>query len=255
MIALENLLAFLEDTFHVSTCTDNSYNGLQFEGRGKIKNLVTGVDASTVFLKRAISSKADIAIVHHGLFWKGQEWKRIDQFSREKVALLTRGKLNLYALHLPLDSHPELGNNIRIAMAIGARPDEGFYEYQGQKIGMIAHLEKALTPEVFRKKIETSIGPVLKHLNFGPATIKKIGIVSGGGWGSITDPVVASGKVDAILTGEVLHQAVDSCRDRGVHMFSAGHYATEVFGVKALGELIASKFGIRHTFLDFPTGL
>jgi len=255
MISVGTLLAFLEDTFKVSTFSDVSYNGLQFEGKNKIKNLVTGVDASTTFLKAAVREKADFAIVHHGLFWKGSEWRKIDRLSKEKIEILIRGQLNLYGLHLPLDSHPELGNNVRITMALGAVPDEPFHDFLGQKIGLLAHFERPISPAAFQEKIRKTVGPVIKHLNFGPSSIKRIGVVSGSGWSSITDHAVDEGKLDAILTGEILHQVYDSCKNQGIHMFSAGHYATETFGVKALGEMISQKFGLRHKFLDCPTGL
>lgn len=255
MIAIETLLSFLEDTFQVSTYQDISYNGLQFEGNSKVKTIVTGVDATIPFFRRAVDMKADLAIVHHGLFWKGAEWRKIDRFATEKVNLLSKGRLNLYALHLPLDAHPELGNNVRIAMGVGAVPEGGFGDYLGKKIGLVAHFEKPLPPALFKKIVEKSIGPLAQHLDFGPSRIRRIGIVSGGGWSSYADPLVAAGKIDAILTGEVVHQAVAPCRELGIHLFAAGHYATETFGVKALGERLAEKFGVRHTFIDLPTGL
>jgi dinuclear metal center YbgI/SA1388 family protein len=255
MIPRDTLLAFLEETFLVSRCQDVSYNGLQFEGTPTIKKIVTGVDATVPFFHRALTEKADFALVHHGLFWKGGEWKKIDRLAQEKVLLLARGSLNLYGLHLPLDAHSELGNNAQLARALQATPCEPFSDFLGQKIGLVTEFATALSPDALSKRIQKAIGPVVCHLPFGGKKVKRLGIVSGGGWNSVTDPLVFQGRLDAILTGEIIHQAVAPCRDLGIHMFAAGHYATETFGVKALGEAISKKFGIPHRFLDFPTGL
>lgn len=253
MIGIENLLTFLEDTFQVSSYADVSYNGLQFEGKKRIQKIVTGVDATTPFLNAAVEKKADFAVVHHGLFWKGDEWRKIDRFSSEKVAIMIKGNLNLYALHLPLDSHREFGNNVRIATVLDAMPQETFYPFQKLDTGLIANFGKGITLLELKRRMTKQIGPILHHLDFGPKRIKTVGIVSGGGWRSIQDPLAR--KVDAIITGEIIHQAYASCQELGVHMFSLGHYASEIFGVKALGEALSQKFGLEHTFLDFPTGL
>jgi dinuclear metal center YbgI/SA1388 family protein len=255
MVPIDHILAFLEDTFRVSTYPDVSYNGLQCEGRRNIRHIATGVDAATPFLKAAVGMKADLAIVHHGLFWKGEEWRKLDRFNMEKVDIMLKGKLNLYGLHLPLDSHPEYGNNVRLAAQLGALPQETFYPFLGEPTGLIADLERPLSPKEMTLLLEKAIGPVLHHLDFGPARIRRIGIVSGGGWRSIQDPVVLRRHVDAVITGEVIHQAVASARELSVHVFAVGHYATETFGVKSLGEALAKKFDLKHTFLDFPTGL
>lgn len=255
MTTLKTVLGFLEDTFRVSLCNDVSYNGLQFEGRSQMKSIVTGVDASTAFLRKAVSLRADLAIVHHGLFWKGQEWKKIDRFARERVSLMDKGNLSLYALHLPLDSHPEFGNNALLARAIGAKATGTFAEFLGQKIGIVARFDKPVSPAQFKRILVKQVGPVAHHLDFGSASIQTIGIVSGGGWSSLADPLISSGALDALLTGEVIHQAVSQCQDCRVHLFAAGHYATETFGVKAIGKLLAEKFGVSHRFLDLPTNL
>ncbi|HNV71586.1 MAG TPA: Nif3-like dinuclear metal center hexameric protein, partial [Candidatus Ozemobacteraceae bacterium] len=135
-VSRSTLLAFLEETFKTSVTPDVSYNGLQFEGSQNIASIVTGVDASCEFFRQAARRKADFAIVHHGLFWKGGEWKRITRFEKEKMELLLKGNFSLYALHLPLDSHPDLGNNAVMAQLLGLENLEPFSEYQGQKIGI-----------------------------------------------------------------------------------------------------------------------
>ena len=249
------LLAFLEETFKTSITPDVSYNGLQFEGRKTISKVVTGVDASAAFFAQAASRKADFAIVHHGLFWKGGEWKRITRFEKEKCALLMKSDVNLYALHLPLDSHPELGNNAVLSRLLGLLDCLPFSEYQGQKIGIKGTFSKPITRAQLEKIICRVVGPLTGKLEFGAEKISSLGIVSGGGWGSVLDPEIAEGKLDALLTGELIHQAFGPAQERKTNVYAAGHYATERFGVMALGERLASQFGITHEFIDLPTGL
>lgn len=254
-VARTDVLQYLEETFNVSMTGDVSYNGLQFEGSEIITKIATGVDATAEFVGAAVSAEADFALVHHGIFWKGGEWKRIDRFARRLVEIMDAGNLNLYGLHLPLDMHPEFGNNPILARLLGAEITEPFGDFMNQKVGVMARLPRPATVAALKKRIEKAIGPVAHHLAFGPEKISTIGIVSGGGWSSVSDAAVAEGRVDAIITGEVIHQAVPPCRDRGVHIFAAGHYATETFGAKAIGETLAKKFDLEHVFIDLPTGL
>jgi dinuclear metal center YbgI/SA1388 family protein len=255
MVSRNELTAFLDEVFQVSVTADGSYNGLQFEGKETVRSLVTGVDAVVPFFERAVARKADFALVHHGLFWKNQEWRRIDRFQRRLLTPLHEADLNLYAVHLPLDAHPEWGNNACLARALGAKVEEPFAEYLKLKIGFIASLPRPISLEALQKLVGERIGPVQATLPFGPARIKRIGIVSGGGWDAVNDPAVAAGGVDAIITGEILHQGVPLYRERGVHLIAAGHYATETFGVRAIGDELARRFKLRHTFIDVPTGL
>ncbi len=254
-VSREALLAFLEETFKTSMTPDVSYNGLQFEGSSVITRVVTGVDAGNEFFRQAARRKADFAIVHHGLFWKGGEWKRITRFEKEKMELLLKGNFNLYALHLPLDSHLELGNNAVMAQLLGLEDREPFSEYQGQKIGIKGRFPRPISRTQLQTRIRQVVGPLTGKVEFGATTIRTLGIVSGGGWGSVTDPDIASGKLDALLTGELIHQAYGPAQERRTNVYAAGHYATERFGVMALGDRLAAEFGIKHEFIDLPTGL
>lgn len=254
-VSRKDVLQYLEETFRVSLTSDVSYNGLQFEGSEIVTKVATGVDATVEFVGAAVSAEADFALVHHGLFWKGGEWKRIDRFARRLVEIMASGNLNVYGLHLPLDMHPEFGNNSILARLLGAEVVEPFGDFMGQKVGVLARLERPMTPGTLKKRIEKAVGPVPHHLAFGPDKISTIGIVSGGGWSSVSDTAVVEGRIDAIVTGEVIHQAVPLCRDRGVHIFAAGHYATETFGARAIGKALAEKFDLEHVFIDLPTGL
>ena len=255
MVKTKEILQFLEETFQTSEVADPSYNGLQFEGSNTVTRIVTGVDATISFCRAAVKAKGDFAFVHHGIFWKNAEWRKIDRFNREIVKTMTEGNLNLYGLHLPLDSHPEFGNNACIATALGLRIQKPFGVFINQKIGWLATLDKPISVSSFKKRIQKVIGPLRAHLDYGPEQISIVGIVSGGGWDSITSPEVYDGQVDAIITGEVAHQGAALTKDRNIHMFAAGHYATEVFGVKAVGELLSREFKLPWVFIDQPSGL
>lgn len=254
MLLRNDLIQYLNQVFAEVNFPDYSYNGLQFEGVEKITKIAAGVDGTVEFFAEAARCGADFALVHHGLFWKGAEWTRLDRINQKIFKTLLDSGLNLFAMHLPLDAHPEFGNNAVIARKLEAKVVAPFGS-GANAVGVLAKFSRPLSIEQLLKKIEKVIGPVITHLDFGNKKISSVGIVSGGGWSTITDPLVYDGKVDVILTGEIIHQAVASCRDRQIHMISAGHYATEVFGVKALGQHLADKFALDFEFIDLPTGL
>lgn len=255
MIKRNEILEYLEEVFAEVNFPDYSYNGLQFEGREKVSKIAAGVDATNEFFIEATRQGADFALVHHGLFWKGAEWCRLDRINQKLFKNLLAGDLNLFAVHLPLDAHPKFGNNAVIARLLQAEVIAPFGGSRGNAVGMLARFKKPITLAELNKRIEKTIGPVVTTLDFGGKKVQTLGILSGGGWSSVTDPLVYNGEVDAILTGEIIHQAVAACRDRQVNMISAGHYATEVFGVCELGRHLAKKFGLDFTFIDLPTGL
>lgn len=255
MASRNDIVKYINELFAEVSFPDYSYNGLQFEGAEKVTRIAAGVDATVDFFAEATRRGADFALVHHGLFWKGGEWTRLDRINQKIFKALLAGNLNLYALHLPLDAHPIYGNNAIIAGLLKASVTGPFGGSRNNAVGVLARFDKPLTVAEFKKRIEKAIGPVVTHLDFGAKKIQSVGIISGGGWSSVTDPLVYDGQVDAILTGEIIHQAVAACRDRQVHMFSAGHYATETFGADALGRHLAVKFKLAYDFIDLPTGL
>lgn len=255
MTTRKEIVNYINELFAEVNFPDYSYNGLQFEGSEKVRKIVAGVDANIEFFAEATRRGADFALVHHGLFWKGGEWTRLDRINLRIVKALMAGNLNLYAIHLPLDAHPVYGNNAQIAGLLKAKIVAPFGGSRGNAVGFLAQFAKPLTVAEFKSRVEKAIGPIVTHLDFGGKKIQTVGIISGGGWSAVTDPMVYDGQVDAILTGEILHQAVASCRDREIHMFSAGHYATETFGADALGRELAKKFKLAYEFIDLPTGL
>jgi dinuclear metal center YbgI/SA1388 family protein len=228
---------------------DGAVNGLQMENSGTVTRIAATVDASLATVKLAIAAKADLLVVHHGLFWsKAQPWTG-KKF--ELLKLLVENNLAIYSSHLPLDAHPKLGNNVQLAAALGLKNLKPFFFSHGQNIGLktsakIARVELA-------KRIERATGAKPKTIPGGKETCHRIGIVTGGA-GSELKQVAAEG-VDTFITGEGPHWTYALAEELGLNVFYAGHYATETFGVKALAAELSEKFKLPWEFLDHPTGL
>ena len=255
MVQRKDIVKFLNELFAEVNVPDFSYNGLQFEGKEEVKKIVAGVDATVQFFNEAKKRNGDFAFVHHGLFWKGGEWSRLDKYNIRIFKALLEGNLNLFAMHLPLDAHPEVGNNAIIAKLLGAEKVAPFGMCKGNPVGFLGKFQEPISIDELKARIEKNIGKIGTHLDFGKKMIQTVGIVSGGGWNSISDPMVYRGDVDVIFTGEIQHQGVAQYRDRELHLISAGHYATETFGADAVGKLIAKEFNLDYEFIDLPTGL
>lgn len=251
----QEIMKYLDQLFAVSMMPDYSYNGLQFEGKELVSKIVAGVDANVDFFKEAGKRGADFALVHHGLFWKGGEWSKLDRININTAKALIDLNLSLFAMHLPLDAHPEIGNNALLAKMLGAKVIAPFGKGGEASIGNIAQLPEPVAIEEFVKIVESKVAPVSTHLSFGKARVQNIGIVSGGGGSYLASQQVYNGDIDLLLTGEVVHQNVSTCRERGIHLIAAGHYNTEVCGIKEVGRLVAENFGLEYEFIDMPTGL
>jgi dinuclear metal center YbgI/SA1388 family protein len=251
-----DILADLDTLLDPARFEDYGPNGLQVPGARQVETVATGVSANLELFERAAAEKAQLLIVHHGLFW-GTSPGPIDAPLKRRLKILFDADIGLAAYHLPLDAHPELGNNALIAKALGATSLEPFALHHGEPIGFIATLPGDRTGEddgipaqaLFTRVRElTARDPLV--FDAGPPTIRRLAIVSGGGADYIADAIAAG--ADALLTGEPVERVMSTAREAGIHFIAAGHYATETFGVKALGEHIAQRFGVRHVFLDVP---
>jgi len=229
---------------------DYCVNGLQVPGAEQIATLATGVSAHAELFELAAAEGAELLLVHHGIFW-GPGVRAIDPPLARRLRLLFASDIALAAYHLPLDAHPVVGNNALLAEALGAERLEPFALHHGQPIGFVAHLpgEGIAASELFASVARITAREPLVY-DAGPELIRRVGIVSGGG-GDYLEEAVAAGA-DAMLTGEVPERSMATARELGVHLIAAGHYATETFGVKRLGEHLAERFGLRHVFLDVP---
>jgi dinuclear metal center YbgI/SA1388 family protein len=245
VVATERLIAELDRILSPQEFSDYGPNGLQVPGSSEVDTLVTGVSASVALFERAAAEGAGLVLVHHGLFWRGMP-QQIEPALHRRLAPLFRHDIALAAYHLPLDAHPVVGNNALLAE--GLRVDEREPWAEIGQVGRFAGDGIAKEELVARVRALTNREPL--HLDFGPGRIRSIGIVSGGAADHVGGAIAAGH--DAFLTGEPAERVMTQAREAGIHFLAAGHYATETFGVRRLGDDLATRFGIRHVFVDDP---
>jgi len=250
-MSLSKIVAYTDKFLRISEIGDwdNALNGLQIENSGRVTKIGAAVDASTRTLSGAAKQDVDLLIVHHGLFWAGL--KPVRGILRRQLQIAFENDIALYSAHLPLDLHPQVGNNAQLARALGLRSTTPFFEEKGQLIGLKARA--AMSRDQLLRKLEKSLGGAVKTFNFGPPKTKLLGIVTGGAGGEIDR--VAQEKIDTFITGEAPHWAAVAAEELGINLILGGHYATETFGVKALAAHLSKRFKLQWTFLDCPTGL
>jgi dinuclear metal center YbgI/SA1388 family protein len=248
---LADIVRFCDRTLRTSEIGDydGAVNGLQVENSGSVTRIAATVDASLATVKMAIAAKADLLIVHHGLFWsKSHPWtgKRY-----ELLQLLLKNNLAVYSSHLPLDAHPALGNNVLLADALGLKKPKPFFMSHGQSIGWQA-LAKISRADL-AKRLERAVGGRASVVPGGAEICRRIGVVTGGAGGDLK--IAAEEGVDTFITGEGPHWSYALAEELGINVLYGGHYATETFGVKALAAELSRKFRVPWEFLDHPTGL
>jgi dinuclear metal center YbgI/SA1388 family protein len=243
--ALDDLNTLLEPRRFKDYCP----NGLQVEGRQEVRKIVTGVTACQALIDKAIAENADMILVHHGYFWKGED-PRIIGNKKMRLASLLSNEISLVAYHLPLDGHEELGNNARLAAMLGFNIEQALVPGEVPAIGYIGTLEVPCRPEELSRRIETVLHrkPMLIEGHDRKEMICRIGWCSGAAQGYIYQAV--SQGVDAYLSGEISEHTVHTARENGIHYFAAGHHATERYGVQAVGDYLANKFAVEHQFID-----
>jgi len=228
---------------------DNALNGLQIENSSRVTRVGVAVDVSTRVLTEAAKRKVDLLIVHHGLFWPGLQPVR--NALRRQLRLAFENDIALYSAHLPLDIHPKVGNNVQLVAALGLKSAEPFLEEKGQPVGLKVRVSMPRS-ELVRKLRRALNGPV-NFFDFGPKQTRTIGIVTGAAGSEIYR--VAQKNIDTFITGEAPHWAAVAAEELGMNLLLGGHYATEVFGVKALATHLSKRFKIPNEFIDCPTGL
>lgn len=224
-------------------------NGLQAENRGAVNRIAAAVDASLATVRLAVKAKADLLLVHHGLFWGASHpWtgKR-----RELLGLLVESDLAVYSSHLPLDAHPKLGNNALLCAELGLKKLRPFFTSHGGPIGF--QCSTSIARPDLAGRLRRATGSKALLIPGGPAVCRRIGVVTGGA-GSELERAAAEG-VDTFVTGEGPHWTYALAEELGLNVLYGGHYATETFGVKALAKHLSVKFGLPWVFLDYPTGL
>jgi len=228
---------------------DNALNGLQIENAGGVTKIGASVDASTRVLEAAAKQNVDLLIVHHGLFWPGLQ--PVTGVLRRQLELAFENNIALYSAHLPLDLHPQVGNNVLLAAALGLKSNLPFFEEKGQMIGLKAGA--SLPRDELNRKLKKALSSPVKAFMFGPKKTGTIGVITGGAGSEIYK--VAQEGIDTFITGEAPHWAAVAADELGMNLLLGGHYATEVFGVKALASRLSKRFKVPWTFIDCPTGM
>lgn len=247
MLKRDHLLAMLDRELQPQRFRDYCPNGLQVEGRDQVRRLVTGVTACQALIDAAIVEEADALFVHHGYFWKNEDQK-VRGMKKQRLQTLLRHDLNLFAYHLPLDAHPQLGNNAQLARRLGLRTEGGLEGDNPLSIGNVGRLEEPMSAEDFGAHVEAVLGREALHIGDGQDEIETLAWCTGAAQGFI-EQAQALG-VDAYLSGEISEPTTHFARETGIHYFACGHHATERYGVQAVGEWLANEYGLEHIFID-----
>ncbi|WP_412501622.1 Nif3-like dinuclear metal center hexameric protein [Shewanella chilikensis] len=244
----EELRQYLHEFLQLDKFRDYAPNGLQVEGKAEIRKIVTGVTACQALIDRAVEAGADALLVHHGFFWKNEP-EVLTGMKQRRIKTLLLNDINLFGYHLPLDAHPMLGNNSELGRVLGVIEPEAV-ETVAQGLLWQGGLDSPMTAKDLSALLEQCLGQVPLHLDGGDRSIQKLAWCTGGAQDYI-DTAAALG-VDAFISGEVSERTFHSAVEQGIHYFSAGHHATERFGIKALGEHLAHEFELEHEFIDIP---
>ena len=247
MITLRELTEYGNTLLASERFEDYCPNGLQVEGRQEVRALVSGVTACLDLVEAAIALEADAIVVHHGYFWKGED-ACITGMKRRRLGRLLESGTSLLAWHLPLDAHPELGNNARLARVLGFERSGSFGDDNGLQLGQYAELAPGMSGEALAGHLQRCLGRVPLHIAGTRATIRRVGWCTGAAQSYIGAAVAQD--LDAFISGEISEQTVHVARECGIHYYAAGHHATERYGIQALAEHLAQRFELGHQFID-----
>jgi dinuclear metal center YbgI/SA1388 family protein len=250
-LELAELVAYLDGYLRVAEIPDapHALNGLQLSNAGRVSRVAAAVDLCAATVRMAVEQGVDLLLVHHGLFWNGLQ--PLTGRGYRRVADLIAHDIALYSAHLPLDLHPDVGNNAVLARQLGVVLRGEFGETYGVRIGVWGDVD--VSRAALERQLTGVLGVPPRALGFGPERVRRLGIVTGAA-GSMIAQAAAAG-LDSFVTGEGAHHTFFDAEELGVNVFYAGHYATETVGVKALAEHLRSRFDLPWTFLDHPTGL
>ena len=248
----QELLDYLNSYLRIDEIEDYGPQGLQVDsGNSTIKRVGLAVDTAPGAIQAAAAWRADMLIVHHGILWSTVE--TLTGPRGKRIRLLIQSGIDLYAAHLPLDAHPEVGNNAVLAQLLDLEIEEWWCAPKGTPIGVVGIYHEALDLAAVVQKVESELDMTAKVLAEGPKLVRKVAIVSGYGASDVEE--AKSKGADTYLTGETSHSQYWAAADYNMNIIYAGHYATETVGVKALGQHLAKKFELEVQFFDFPTGL
>lgn len=247
-VALSTTVEEADRYLNSARIQDYCPNGLQVEGRPQVMRIVSGVTASQALLDAAVDAQADLVLVHHGYFWKGEN-PCVVGMKQRRLKTLLKHDISLLAYHLPLDVHPEVGNNVQLARQLDITVEGPLDPENPRVVGLIGSLSEPVTARDFARRVQDALGrePLLIE---GSQMIRRVGWCTGGGQNYI-DQAVLEG-VDLFLSGEASEQTFHSARENDISFIAAGHHATERYGVQALGDYLARRFALEHIFIDCP---
>lgn len=249
MADLHDMVRFMDDLLDVGSIADYCPIGLQVEGAREVSGVVTGVSACMPLFERAVAERAQMVLVHHGMFWDNES--RVVRGSlKDRLRFLIANDLSLVAYHLPLDRHPQVGNNARIFQELGLVGWRDFGRYKGQSIACMGELPEALPFDDFLQRVNRVFGGDAFHLPFGPGTVKTVAVCSGGAPDLVREAIEK--QADVFLTGEAGEYVYHLAREEGIHFIGAGHHRTERLGIQALGERLCRQFDVNCRFVDIP---
>jgi len=243
----DEILKTLKTLLRPEQFKDYCPNGMQVEGKPQVQRLVTGVTACQALIDRAIEADADMLLVHHGYFWRGED-ETITGIKKTRIEALLKHNISLLAYHLPLDVHGELGNNATLGRLLGFKATGDLGKQNNNSIGLTGELETPLSGEGLGVLLEARLGRPALHIPGKVNPIRTVGWCTGAAQDFIELALKAG--VDAYITGEVSEQTVHFARETGIHFFAAGHHATERYGVQAVAAHLVEKFGLEHEFID-----
>ena len=244
---LTELMRYLDELLESDRFSDYGPNGLQVEGTHDVKKIVTGVSACIELFDRAVEKKADAVLVHHGLFWDGQPVTAVGS-RKERLSRLIKNDISLIAYHLPLDAHPQFGNNAGIFRALNLSGPIPFGMAKGNAIGFLGSFEKPLSRNEAQERIRAGINPDARFHFFGPDEIRKVAVCSGGAQSLFSEAIRQ--KADLYITGEESEWVYHLAKEEKAHYAAAGHHATERFGPMLLAVHLKEKFGLDAEFID-----
>jgi dinuclear metal center YbgI/SA1388 family protein len=245
----DEIVAFCDELLSAGEFDDYGPNGLQVPGAAEVGRIATGVSANLETLRGAAAAGAQMVLTHHGLFWEFHPRALSPQMT-ERLRVLLDADVSLAAYHLPLDAHPQIGNNALLCEAMGFEPTDRFGEAKGTEIGFVGRSEGGVPVAELEAPLKSELGREPLIQGYGPERVATAGVVTGAGAGTVHEAVALG--LDALITGEPAEHAMADAEEGGLHFIAAGHYATETLGIRRLGELIAERFGVAHEFIDVP---
>lgn len=243
------VLGALDDLLQPAGFKDYGPNGLQVEGRPAVTKLVTGVTASLALIDAAIDAGADAILVHHGLFWRGQDG-RVTGWMKQRLSRLLAHEINLFAYHLPLDAHPTLGNNAQLARVLDIEllpPEQG--RFGDQSLGFLGN-RPPTTAQALAEQVQTALGRAVTLVAEPGRSVQRIALCTGGAQGYFEAAIAAA--ADVFITGEISEPQAHYARECGVAYIACGHHASERYGAPAVGAVVAGQLGLAHQFIDIP---